>query len=352
MTISSYEFQQLILNWFDQHGRKHLPWQHNKTAYRVWVSEIMLQQTQVNTVIPYFERFMQQFPQLNALADAPLDEVLHLWTGLGYYSRARNLHKTAKMIMTEFNGKFPSHMEDLQKLPGVGRSTAAAISSIAFNQNNAILDGNVKRVLIRFQAIDQIVTDKKTENKLWELADYFMPEKRCADYTQAVMDLGAAICIRSKPLCPICPLTKHCKAFKENMTDSLPKKKTSKSLPVQAATFIILQKGKHILLRKRPPMGIWGGLWSFPEIKHAAEEEAIRLFCQQQFKMVPEKYRWLKSFRHTFSHYHLDIFPVIIEVKRLPAKIMEAEQQIWYNLEGPVSIGLPRPVQLIMRALS
>lgn len=234
-------FHTLIFRWFAKYGRKHLPWQQNKTPYRVWISEIMLQQTQVATVIPYFERFMQAFPTVAALANAKEDEVLHLWAGLGYYSRARNLHRAAKMIMEKWNGELPDRRDDLITLPGIGLSTAGAILSIAFHQPTAILDGNVKRVLSRFHAICDPIDDKKTENQLWQLAEYYMPTIQTADYTQAMMDLGATLCTRSKPDCTSCPLARHCKGHELQIAASLPRKKAAKVLPVRSAIFLVLK---------------------------------------------------------------------------------------------------------------
>lgn len=351
MNIRPAQFSKLILGWFDQHGRKHFPWQQNKTPYRVWISEIMLQQTQVNTVIPYYQNFIQQFPDVKTLANAPEDKVLHLWAGLGYYSRARNLHKAAKMVMQEFNGKFPDTLQGLQSLTGIGPSTAGAIFSIAFNQPAAILDGNVKRVLARFHGITQPIKDKPTISELWQLAERYIPEQRCADYTQAMMDIGATICTRGRPQCELCPLIKYCYAHKHGMTHLIPGKSKSKALPIHAATFLILQNKNKILLHKRPPMGIWGGLWSFPEISGQPKKENIFAYCKQ-LKLSIGEYDLLESFRHTFSHYHLDIHPVIIPVKRLPVRIMEDGLQIWYNLHEPESVGLPKPVQIIMRGLT
>jgi A/G-specific adenine glycosylase len=351
-SINPKAVNSLILHWFDQHGRKQLPWQYQKTPYRVWVSEIMLQQTQVHTVIPYFEKFMQHFPHLAALAEATEDEVLHLWTGLGYYSRARNLHRAAKMVMTEFKGEFPNNSVDLQSLPGIGRSTAGAILSIAFNQSEPILDGNVKRVLTRLHGITKPINEKETENKLWELALSYTPTQRAADYTQAIMDLGATCCTRNKPQCEHCPLMPHCVAYAEEMTTQIPKKKSTKTLPTHAATFLILNYDGQVLLHKRPPTGIWGGLWSFPEIKGHADSELIRETCQQSFKISITTQQPLPSFRHTFSHYHLDISPVLIPLKRFPSKVMEANKQIWYKITNPEPVGLPKPVQLIMSKLA
>lgn len=349
--MSPLKFQKLILGWFDQHGRKHLPWQKNKIPYRVWVSEIMLQQTQVNTVIPYYETFMRQFPNLSSLANAREDEVLHLWAGLGYYSRARNLHRAAKMIMQEFSGKFPDNLDDLQQLPGIGRSTAGAILSIAYNQQAAILDGNVKRVLTRFLGITEIVTDKNVEKQLWDCAETYAPKQRAADYTQAMMDIGATLCIRGNPQCDRCPLIKSCSAHEQGIAHLLPAKKTSRQIPERRATFLILQNNERVLLQKRPPMGIWGGLWSFPEIPDAPEKKIIQYYCKQRLNISVTSFELLNPFRHTFSHYHLDIHPVIIPVKRIPTVIMEDGKQIWYNPQKPESVGLPKPIQLIMRKL-
>ena len=349
VTLTALRFQKLLLTWFDQHGRKHLPWQHNKTPYRVFISEIMLQQTQVSTVIPYFERFMQTFPDVASLAFAKEDEVLHLWAGLGYYSRARNLHRAAKIILNEYNGTFPSTIAALQKLPGIGPSTAGAIAAIAFNQQAPILDGNVKRVLTRLHGIMTPVDEKVTEDQLWELAKTYTPTKRVADYTQAMMDLGATLCVRNKPQCDRCPFSQYCSAHLQGMASLLPKKKASRALPTRTATFLILKMKNHILLQKRPSIGIWGGLWSLPEMEGQPEKKAIRHFCRQHFRLTITNIQPLKSFKHTFSHYHLDIFPVIIEIKSLPSNSMEDTQQIWYNPHQPESVGLPKPVQSILK---
>ena len=349
--MSTTAFAKAILAWFDQHGRKHLPWQQDKTPYRVWVSEIMLQQTQVNTVIPYYERFMQQFPDLTTLAKADSDSVLHAWAGLGYYSRARNLHRAAQMVRQDFAGKFPDTLEGLQALPGIGRSTAGAILSIAFEQRATIMDGNVKRVLARYLGITDPVNEKTVENKLWEIATDFTPKKRSADYTQAIMDLGATLCTRSKPDCARCPLIKTCRAYADDMTALLPVKKATRAIPTRTATFLILQNGTHIYLQKRPPHGIWGGLWSLPEISGTPDNKQIRSFCQSSMHSDATKLTKLAPFRHTFSHYHLDIHPVLIAITP-PAKVMECTDQIWYNLDEPQAIGLPKPIQLIMRKLA
>jgi A/G-specific adenine glycosylase len=351
MMTSDTLFSTAILEWFDQHGRKHLPWQQNKTPYLVWISEIMLQQTQVNTVIPYFERFMLQFPDLPTLANASIDDVLHAWAGLGYYSRARNLHRAAQMVMHEFQGRFPDTLETLQQLPGIGRSTAGAILSIAYQQRATILDGNVKRVLARYLGEREPVNDKAVETRLWEIAERYTPHARNADYTQAIMDLGATLCTRSKPNCPACPLLSHCKAYADDLTTLLPAKKATRGIPTRTATFLILQSGQHVLLLKRPSQGIWGGLWSLPEISGVPDKKLIRQFCQTEFHLHAEQYTVQPPFRHTFSHYHLDIHPVIIHTA-MPAKVMECAEQIWYKPDNPPTIGLPKPIQMILRTLA
>lgn len=341
-----------LLSWFDKHGRKELPWQVNKTPYRVWVSEIMLQQTQVATVIPYYLRFMSSFPSITALAQAPSDEVLHLWAGLGYYTRARNLHKAAKMVMEQHHGVLPDTLEGLLTLPGIGESTAGAILSIAFGQRATILDGNVKRVLARIHGITEPINQKDIENQLWNYADQYTPTKRAADYTQAIMDLGATVCTRSKPSCNQCPLTTFCIARQNNLTSLIPAKKTSRPLPVKTATFLLIEHNHRILLYKRPSIGIWGGLWSLPEIAGKPDNKAIRAYIKKQCNIQTSKQKILPPFRHTFSHYHLDIHPVHISVEhpldKLTSKIMEAEQQIWYNRRKPNLIGLPKPVQTLL----
>ncbi|HTM64240.1 MAG TPA: A/G-specific adenine glycosylase [Gammaproteobacteria bacterium] len=349
MSLTSAQFSQAILRWFDKHGRKHLPWQKNKTPYRVWISEIMLQQTQVAAVIPYFERFMQRFPDLLSLANADQDAVLHQWAGLGYYSRARNLHRAAQIVMQDFNGKFPDNLDDLQELPGIGRSTAGAILSIAFQQRATILDGNVKRVLARYLGVTDPI-DKKVENKLWDIASEFTPKKRSADYTQAIMDLGATLCTRSKPECSRCPLQTTCHAHAEGLAELLPIKKSGRGIPTRTVTFLVLRADNKIFLQKRPPHGIWGGLWSLPEISGEPDKKQIRAFCRTHFQLNAASFAALPAFRHTFSHYHLNIHPIVIQAS-LPAKVMEYGEQIWYNLNHPEPVGLPKPVQTILRKL-
>lgn len=342
-------FQRAILNWFDQHGRKDLPWQENKTPYRVWVSEIMLQQTQVNTVLAYFSRFMLRFPDIHTLAAAAEDEVLHLWTGLGYYTRARNLLRTAKMIVAQ--GEFPDELNELEKLPGIGRSTAGAIIAIAFEKRAAILDGNVKRVLTRFTATTAWPGDKKVHDQLWEVAEKLTPTARIADYTQAMMDLGATVCTRGKPRCEHCPLRKNCLAYAQGIASQLPASKPKKTLPVRKTAWLILLNNNKVLLEKRPPAGIWGGLWSLPQIEGPLTKTALKKHSQR-FHCEIDRVHTQEPFRHTFSHFHLDISPIIILTKKTKHKLMEEAQQIWYNLHNPAVIGLPAPVKQLLEKLS
>ena len=343
-------FAQRVLQWFDTHGRKDLPWQRDTSAYRVWVSEIMLQQTQVKTVIPYFERFMAVFPDVQALAAAPEDEVLHHWTGLGYYARARNLHNAAKYVAHELRGRFPESIEGLSQLPGIGRSTAGAIVSIAFGRRASILDGNVKRVLARYRRVAGWPGDTAVHQRLWAIAEQYTPTERCADYTQAMMDLGAMLCTRSAPACTICPLASDCEALAHGDPLEYPGKKPRKSMPVKTTCFLIARSGEEeILLEKRPAQGIWGGLWCFPEID---SPEAAGQLCLDQFGAEATKEDILPTFRHTFSHYHLDITPVVVELKSTRFAVMEASRQLWYNLRQPPQVGLAAPVASLLATLA
>ena len=350
--LTAPQFQKKLLDWFDQYGRKSLPWQQNKTPYRVWISEIMLQQTKVSTVIPYFERFMKQFPDLKSLSNATQDEVLHLWAGLGYYSRARNLHHASKIMMEKHHGQIPDTFTELKNLPGIGQSTAGAILSIAFQKPATILDGNVKRVLARLFGITEPINEKKIENQLWTLAHQYTPENRIADYTQAMMDLGATLCVPKNPDCAHCPFMKCCVATLNHLTEFLPNKKAASPLPIRKTTFLIFKKNKEILLYKRPAKGIWGGLFSLPEIEGSPTKRTISVFCKKHFKTTFHSYQTLPSFRHTFTHYHLDIFPVMFEVKKnIKHLIVYHADQIWYHSQNPTAVGLPKPVQTLLRQL-
>jgi A/G-specific adenine glycosylase len=337
------QFQAALFGWFKIFGRKDLPWQKNVTPYRVWVSEIMLQQTQVTTVISYFEQFMEKFPTVQVLANAELDEVLHRWSGLGYYARARNLHKAAGIINKQ---GFPETKNKLMALPGIGESTAGAILSIAFKQSHAILDGNVKRVLCRYMAIEGWPGRNAINKLLWEHSRYFTPENNAADYTQAIMDLGATVCKRSSPLCTKCPICEACKARQLGRVNDFPTSKPKKNLPAKKRVFLILKNDKkEIFLEKRAPAGIWGGLWSLPEF---SDIESIMAWCQIQ-KINTENFQRLASKRHTFSHYHLDYSAIIINHQNPVNYIAEAGETIWYDKSVKnTNVGLPAPIKKLI----
>lgn len=342
-------FTKNLLNWYHQYGRTSLPWQQQPTPYRVWISEIMLQQTQVQTVIPYFERFMQRFPNLETLAQAPLDDVLTHWSGLGYYARARNLHKAAQEICDQYAGQFPGDLENLQQLPGIGRSTAGAILSLAFQQRQPILDGNVKRVLTRFHAIEGWPGESAIQKELWAIADQHTPEKEVAAYTQAIMDLGATLCTRRNPRCNECPVRVNCAARKSGRQNDFPYTKAKKTLPIKKKTFLILRNADNeILLEKRPPIGIWGGLWSLPECDQDADPLQ---YCDQRFALKIKNQQTLNTVRHTFSHFHLDITPLLADISVSTFKIMEPEETLWYNNTQQKYIGLAAPVTKLLKNL-
>jgi A/G-specific adenine glycosylase len=347
---SATAFSRRVLDWFDRHGRKDLPWQRDTSPYRVWVSEIMLQQTQVKTVIPYFERFMRALPTVQALAGATEDEVLHLWTGLGYYARGRNLHRAAKQVVDQLGGVFPDTVEGLCELPGIGRSTAGAIVSIAFGQRAVILDGNVKRVLARYRAIAGWPGQGAVHAQLWQLADDYTPAERSADYSQAMMDLGATLCTRAAPACERCPLGADCAALALGRQASFPGSKPRKTLPVKTTAFVMASAGNgDIWLERRPGSGIWGGLWCFPELADAAQAGQ---WCIDRWGVAPAHTEVWPAFRHTFSHYHLDIRPVRVTLPHTPAAVMEGRDRLWYNMRQPAAIGLAAPVASLLARLA
>jgi A/G-specific adenine glycosylase len=331
-------FAEVVVAWYHQHGRKTLPWQQDISPYRVWVSEIMLQQTQVATVIDYFQRFMQRFPDVQSLANASSDDVLSLWSGLGYYARARNLHQAAKQIVADFTGEFPGTVAELETLPGIGRSTAGAILSFAFKKPAVILDGNVKRVLARVHAIDTWTGAGKTLKKLWQLAEDYTPQKDIASYNQAMMDLGAMVCTRSKPRCGLCPLTTFCQAYQNNLQDKLPIAKPKKTLPEKEGRMLILLRDESVLLQKRAASGIWGGLWCFPEY----DEELLK-----QFDIEHQASGETSS--HTFSHYRWHLQTQTIWVSRACPSL--GEGFLWYTLEQQQDLGLAAVVKRLLPGL-
>lgn len=344
------QFSEHLLAWYDRCGRKDLPWQQARNPYRVWVSEIMLQQTQVTTVIPYFQRFMQRFPDIASLAAAPVDQVLALWTGLGYYARARNLHRAAGEIVAHHQGRFPEDFEAVLALPGIGRSTAGAILAQAMGRRHPILDGNVKRVLARYRRIDGWPGSRDVEQRLWALSDTLTPDRRLADYTQAIMDLGATVCRRGRPDCDQCPVAADCQARQHGDQDAYPGRKPRKALPVRRRRFLLLtDHDGRVLLQRRPPSGVWGGLWSFPELD---EHQGIAPWCRQQLALDVEETGTWPEFRHTFSHFHLDILPVRARLIDTTPSIMESDGHIWYKAGLTLDRGVSAPVEGLLGRLS
>lgn len=341
-------FSDRVLAWFDRHGRRDLPWEQPATPYRVWVSEIMLQQTQVVTVVPYFERFMARFPNIAALAAASIDEILEYWTGLGYYARARNLHWTARLVRDRYDGEFPQDIEAVRELPGIGRSTAGAILALACDQRHAILDGNVKRVLARHRAIEGWPGTTPVSNRLWRIAEELVPAQRVADYTQAMMDLGALICTHRDPHCLACPLQGDCKARQSGRQHELPAARPRKRSAVRNTMMVMIRTPSgDVLLQRRPPTGVWGGLLSFPEVRN--EQECIA-WCEGLLGVAPFNIiRW-PVVRHTFTHFHLDITPLQVSVECRVSRVGDDAQYVWYNRNTPRG-GLSAPVKQLIERL-
>ncbi len=338
-------FSAKLTDWQRRHGRHHLPWQASRDPYRIWVSEIMLQQTQVATVIPYYERFMARFPDVAALAAASEEEVLTCWAGLGYYARGRNLHRAARRIMERHGGIFPRSFDDIVGLPGIGRSTAAAIGAFAYGERRAILDGNVRRVLARVFAVDGWPGDKTVESRLWRLSESLLPETGIETYTQALMDLGATICTRGKPRCAQCPLAADCLALRENRTASLPAPRPRKALPERSATLMVIRHGRDVLLVRRPAPGIWGGLWSLPEAEGDSAAACLRLTGQ-----VPASIEELQGFTHTFTHFRLSILPLLLS---LDGRVSAASEPgtVWMDHADALGAAIPKPVKAILEKL-
>ena len=352
MSSNPEEFAERLLTWFERHGRKSLPWQQNPSPYRVWVSEVMLQQTQVVTVIPYFERFMARFPTVQSLAEAPLDEVLHLWTGLGYYARARNLHACAKDLATQHGGEFPNDIDVLTALPGIGRSTAGAILALARGQRHPVLDGNVKRVLARVFGIEGDPGTASVLKALWLQADRCTPHERLGAYTQAIMDLGATVCTRSRPACSVCPMSAVCVAARDDRQAELPGRKQRRLRKAREATLLIAETGTQttfaVLLERRPAPGVWGGLWSPPQFDN--ESSALE-WCRREVGDVELTQR-LAPIDHAFTHFDLRLNPIRVRCKPLLG-ISDGDDRLWYVLRAPAQIGLPQPIaQLFNRLVS
>ena len=335
------KFSDLLLEWFELYGRHDLPWQKNPTAYRVWISEIMLQQTQVQTVIPFFTRFIKLFPNVKILSEKSLDEVLSSWSGLGYYSRARNLHKAAKIIMGEYGGKVPTNAEELMSLPGIGRSTAGAIIALALNEPAAILDANVKRVLSRIHAIKAQPETTKTKKQLWKVAEMHLPKMHHRNYTQALMDLGAMVC-KKKPICPKCPFTNSCAAYLSNNTDIFPGSRKRKSLKIKSTYIVIIKnREEEILLEKRSESGIWGGLWSFPEAKDRDDAKSLILNVlgptDYYFEQLPSKH-------HQFTHFKLILKPLLFRLIGDDSRLLENNDRIFIRRDLTKNFGTPKPI--------
>lgn len=340
------DFSKRVILWQQQYGRHNLPWQ-GADAYRVWLSEIMLQQTQVITVIPYFHKFVESFPDIQTLAAATEEQVLTHWSGLGYYSRARNLHRSAQMIMQQHGGVFPAGFDDMLALPGIGRSTAAAISALVFRQSCAILDGNVKRVLARHLAVQGWTGDKKIEAALWTQAEALLPAHDIASYTQGMMDLGAMLCTRSKPRCEVCPVQTDCAAFQQGRVAQLPVPRPRKVIPEKYSTFLLLVKDSKILLEKRPGSGIWGGLWCLPQIEdgHGVLDDYM---LGKDFE-VSERVD-LQEFTHTFTHFKLHITPVLLHVVS-NSLFVEQTDSVWMEVSEALQAAIPTPVRTMLRLL-
>lgn len=323
-----------VLAWFDVNGRHDLPWQNPRSPYRVWVSEIMLQQTTVSAVMPYFQAFMARLPDVQALARCDQDELMSLWSGLGYYARARNLHRAARMLVDDFDGVFPQDVETLQQLPGIGRSTAGAIAAQAFGQRAAILDGNVKRVLARHAGVEGWPGQSAVLKRLWAVAEARLPDTRQADYAQAMMDLGATLCVRRNPGCAECPVDADCQARAQGKTATIPAPKPRKARPVREEKFLIVRDAQdRILLQRRPPSGIWGGLWSLPEYSDHADD------VSQLSSLGP-------ALRHEFSHFSLWLEPVSAQLAS--DRLAERDGHDWHTVEAALSLGLPQPVRRLI----
>ncbi len=342
------DFAGKILQWFASYGRRDLPWQQNPTPYRVWISEIMLQQTQVATVIPYYLRFMGALPDVITLAGATTDDVLHHWSGLGYYGRARNLHQAAAIIRDQFGGEFPATFDDVVALPGIGRSTAGAILALSRDERHPILDGNVKRVLARYHVVDGWPGKTAVSRTLWEHAEQHTPTKGVAAYTQAMMDLGATICTRTGPRCGACPLAENCAAHAVGRETDFPGRREKKSKPLKKIQMVLVYAEDSVFLERRPPSGIWGGLWSFPEIDPL--HDALS-WCEETLNASPVDVEQWSTVRHSFTHYDLDIEPTAVRVEKLSRTVADSDDHIWYEFAAPLQVGIAAPVAVLIEKL-
>jgi A/G-specific adenine glycosylase len=351
-------FAEAVISWQKRHGRHTLPWQNTRDAYRIWLSEIMLQQTQVTAVIPYYQRFLQRFPDVAALAAAPNEDVMANWSGLGYYTRARNLHRCAQQVMQEFGGKFPTDPALLAELPGIGRSTAAAIAAFSAGARAAILDGNVKRVFARVFGIEGYPGEKKVEDALWRRAEALLPERDIEAYTQGLMDLGATICTRGKPACAICPLAERCVAFNTLRTQELPVRKPKKAVPQKQTAMLVVVDQGEVLLEQRPGSGIWGGLLSLPEVGGYVplDEGDIALDSVEATRLlspfgVPTAIEPLALVTHGFTHFTLYIQPYRVSLKARK-RIAAENNHVWLPIEKIADAPLPAPIKKLLKSLA
>ncbi|HVK54613.1 MAG TPA: A/G-specific adenine glycosylase [Burkholderiales bacterium] len=343
------DFAARLIAWQKIHGRHGLPWQNTRDPYRIWLSEIMLQQTQVATVIPYYLRFLESFPDIASLASASEDDVLAHWSGLGYYSRARNLHAAAQAIMERHGGHFPMSFEDIMELPGIGRSTAAAISVFAFGQHRAILDGNVKRVFARQFGIEGYPGEARAMAQMWERAEAELPETDLEAYTQGLMDLGATVCTRSRTSCGVCPVSATCVALATDRVNELPHRKPVKALPLKQTVMLIIQNRGEIMLEKRPSTGVWGGLWCFPEMP--VDVADVQGFCKRQWGLDARAGESMPLLTHGFTHFRLDIMPQRIYAFDESPRVAEPGQ-LWMHPEDALQAAIPTPVRKLLMALT
>jgi A/G-specific adenine glycosylase len=351
VTFEPRHFAERLLAWFEIHGRHDLPWQRNPTPYRVWISEIMLQQTQVATVLPYYEHFMGRFPDVESLAAAPLDEVLHLWTGLGYYARARNLRACAQTLVAHHGREFPSDLEAMKALPGIGRSTAGAILALSRGQRHSILDGNVKRVLARVFGIAGDPSSTAVLAALWAQSEACTPTLKVGAYTQAIMDLGATVCSRARPACTVCPMSTDCVAALEGRQAELPGLKQRRMRGSREATLLIAETGSEgsvaVLVERRPMAGVWGGLWSPPQFE---SEFAALDWCRREIGEPESRSQPLAPIHHAFTHFDLLLNPVRVRC-RLNAVVQDGDDRLWYQLGNPPRVGLPQPIVKLFERL-
>jgi A/G-specific adenine glycosylase len=347
MPSRSPSFSTRVVAWQRRHGRTGLPWQGTRDPYRIWVSEIMLQQTQVAAAIPFFERFVARFPDVGTLAGAPVDEVMRLWSGLGYYARARNLHKAARAVVDGHGGRFPLSVDQLVALPGVGRSTAAAIAAFATGERHAILDGNVKRVMARHFGVDGAVDSAPVLAKLWALADSLVPARGVEGYTQGLMDLGATVCTRTSPACGNCPVRATCVALRDARIAELPQRKRSRPVPARAIAMLAVVSRGEVLVEKRPATGIWGGLWSLPE---APEDADPADWVERAFGLAVDAVEPLEPFTHAFTHFTLEVRPWLVTVKGA-ARAAREPFATWLAIQEAPAAALPAPVKKLIARL-